>query len=98
MVDVNKDGKYGSYEDVIVDWVDTDDDGKADLQLYSKFSEIPNHGLFMINLDLDKDNILNYVDWNNFQLLGWIHDGKSDFFEDYSGQALFLKNHCSRIK
>jgi hypothetical protein len=49
----------------------------------------------MINMDLDKDDILNYIDWNTFQVRCWIHDGKADFFEDYSGHTLFLKIHAS---
>ncbi|MEI6275299.1 MAG: hypothetical protein WCP08_04880 [Prolixibacteraceae bacterium] len=101
MADVNKDGKYGSYSDVVVDWVDTNNDGKADIQIFSEFAgekdkEKPwGPGHFMVNMDLDKDNILNYIDWNTFQVRCWIHDGKSDFFEDYSGNTLFLKIHSS---
>ena len=101
MVDVNKDGKYGSHSDAIIDWVDTNNDGKADIQIFSEFASEKDKdkpwgpGHFMINMDLDKDNILNYIDWNTFQVLCWIHDGKSDFFEDYSGQTLFLKIHAS---
>jgi hypothetical protein len=101
MVDVNKDGKYGSYSDVIIDWVDTNSDGKADIQIFSEFASEKDKdkpwgpGHFMVNMDLDKDNILNYIDWNTFTIRCWIHDGKSDFFEDYSGQTLFLKIHAS---
>jgi len=101
MVDMNNDGKYGSYGDVIIDWVDTNNDGKADIQIYSEFASEKDKdkpwgpGHFMVNMDLDKDDIMNYIDWNTFQVRCWIHDGKSDFFEDYSGQTLFLKIHAS---
>ncbi len=101
MVDVNKDGKYGSYSDAVIDWVDTNDDGKADVQIFSEFASEKDKdkpwgpGHFMVNMDLDKDNILNYIDWNTFTIRCWIHDGKSDFFEDYSGNTLFLKIHAS---
>ena len=101
MVDVNKDGKYGSYSDAVIDWVDTNNDGKADIQIFSEFASEKDKdkpwgpGHFMVNMDLDKDNILNYIDWNTFQVRCWIHDGKSDFFEDYSGKTLFLKIHSS---
>lgn len=101
MVDVNKDGKYGSLSDAIIDWVDSNDDGKADIQIFSEFASEKDKekpwgpGHFMINMDLDKDDILNYIDWNTFQVRCWIHDGKSDFFEDYSGNTLFLKIHAS---
>lgn len=33
MIDRNKDGKYGSYNDLIIDWNDTNNDGKADMQV-----------------------------------------------------------------
>lgn len=101
MADVNKDGKYGSHSDAIIDWVDSNGDGKADIQIFSEFAREADKdkpwgpGHFMINMDLDKDNILNYIDWNTFQVRCWIHDGKADFFEDYSGKTLFLKIHAS---
>jgi hypothetical protein len=101
MVDMNNDGMYGSFSDVIIDWVDTNEDGKADIQIYSEFAsekekDMPmGPGHFMVNMDLDKDDILNYIDWNTLQVRCWIHDGKSDFFEDYSGHTLFLKIHAS---
>jgi hypothetical protein len=101
MVDMDKDGNYGSHSDVVIDWVDTDSNGKADMQIYSEFATEKEKdkpwgpGHFMVNMDLDKDDIMNYVDWNSFRVRCWIHDGKSDFFEDYSGQTLFLKIHAS---
>ncbi len=101
MADIDKNGKYGSHSDVIIDWVDTNNDGKADMQIYSDFATEKDKdkpwgpGHFMVNMDLDKDDIMNYVDWNNFKIRCWIHDGKADFFEDYSGQTLFLKIHAS---
>ncbi len=101
MADVNKDGKYGSHSDAIVDWVDSNDDGKGDIQIFSEYAAEKDKdkpwgpGHFMINMDLDKDDILNYIDWNSFKVRCWIHDGKADFFEDYSGHTLFLKIHAS---
>ena len=101
MADVNKDGAYGGDGDAVIDWVDSNNDGKADIQIFSEFAKESDKskpwgpGHFMINMDLDKDNILNYIDWNTFQIRCWIHDGKADFFEDYSGQTLFLKIHAS---
>jgi hypothetical protein len=101
MADINKDGQYGSHSDAIIDWVDSNNDGKADLQIYSEFAAEKEKdkpwgpGHFMVNMDLDKDDIMNYIDWNTFQVRCWIHDGKADFFEDYSGNTLFLKIHAS---
>ncbi|MGV8094720.1 MAG: hypothetical protein AB2L24_22935 [Mangrovibacterium sp.] len=104
MVDRNKDGNYGSYEDVVVDWVDHNDDNKADMQIYAEYAgenqkDIPwGPGHLMICMDLDQDNIMNYIDWNTFDLRGWLHDGQSDFYEDYLGKSLFLKIHTSPEK
>ncbi len=101
MVDMNNDGRYGSYTDVIIDWVDSNGDGKADFQIYVDFASETDSkrpwgpGHFMVNIDTDKDDIMNYVDFNNFKLRCWIHDGRSDFFEDYHGHTLFLKIHAS---
>lgn len=37
MIDRNKDGIYGGQGDLIIDWVDTDDDGKADMQIVIEY-------------------------------------------------------------
>ncbi|MDD4921328.1 MAG: hypothetical protein PHS30_02490 [Bacteroidales bacterium] len=104
MVDINRDGNYGSYSDVVVDWVDNNKDGKADMQIYAEYADESKKdvsfgpGHLMINMDLDQDNIMNYIDWNTFKLRGWIHDGQADFYEDYHGKSLFLKIHTSPEK
>tara|TARA_R110000744_G_scaffold90607_3_gene175901 strand:- start:8215 stop:10029 length:1815 start_codon:yes stop_codon:yes gene_type:complete len=104
MVDLNRDGLYGSYSDVVVDWVDNDNDNIADMQIYAEYAEEANKekpwgpGHLMISMDLDKDNVMNYIDWNTFKLRAWIHDGKGDFYEDYHGKSLFLKIHTSPEK
>ncbi len=104
MADLNGDGKYGSYGDVVVDWIDLDGDGVADLQVYyqyvdEEFKDVPNNmGVLMVTFDTDKDNIMNYIDWNTFKLRGWLHDGQADFYTDYQGNSLFLKIHSSPEK
>ncbi len=100
LIDRDKDGFYGGQGDLIIDWVDTDGDGKADMQFVIEYPKVkteevwPN-GHYMIMLDLDKDNVFNYINWNNFKLECWDRDGLSDFYEDYSGQSAFLKIHTS---
>ncbi len=103
MIDRNKDGKFGSYSDLIIDWNDTNGDQKADMQVVvdyvaqeSKNAWGPGH--YMWVLDTDQDNIFNYIDWNTFELRAWIHNGQSDFFEDYHGKSLFLKMHTTTDK
>ncbi len=103
MIDRNRDGQYGGYGDFIVDWNDTDGDGKADMQVVvdnvpedKKFSHGGGH--YMWVLDTDKDDIFNYIDWELVTLRCWVHNGKADFYEDYHGHSLFLKIHSTPEK
>ena len=103
MIDRDKDGKFGSYNDLVIDWNDTNNDGKADMQVVVDYvaMEVKNAwgpGHYMWVLDTDMDNIFNYIDWNTFQLRCWVHNGQSDFFEDYHGKSLFLKMHTTTEK
>lgn len=95
LIDRNKDGFYGGYGDLIIDWVDEDGDGKADLQIVIEYPEegVKEGGHFMIMRDLDNDNIFNYINYNDFSLRCWDHVGLSDFYEDYSGNTMFMKIH-----
>lgn len=97
LIDINKDGKYCDVNDAAFDWVDTDADGVADMQVYidntPRGTRRGPHYMWMI--DADKDNVFNYFDWNTFRLRAWLHDGTSNFIEDYSGQSTFLKAHAS---
>ena len=100
LIDRNKDGIYGGQGDLIIDWVDTDDDGKADMQIVIEYpkkntGEVWPNGHYMIMRDLDKDDIFNYINWNDFSLRCWDKNGVCDFYEDYSGQTMFMKIHTS---
>lgn len=100
LIDKNKDGRYGGMGDLIIDWVDNNGDGKADMQIVVDYPAVrtalawPN-GHYMIVLDTDKDNIFNYIDWNLFEIKAWDRSGISDFFLDYSGKSAFLKIHAA---
>lgn len=97
LIDINKDGKYCDVDDAAFDWIDTDADGVADMQVYidnaPRGTRRGPHYMWMI--DSDNDNVFNYFDWNTFQLRAWLHEGNSNFIEDYAGQSTFLKAHAS---
>lgn len=100
LIDRNKDGIYGGDGDLVIDWVDSDNDGKADLQIVMDYpavhaTEVWPNGHVMILLDTDKDNIFNYIDWNTYQIKSWNKSGKSAFYTDYSGQSAFTKMHVA---
>ncbi len=100
LIDRNKDGVYGGHGDLIIDWIDTDGDGKADLQIVAEYplqkaTEVWPNGHYMIVLDTDNDNVFNYIDWNTMQIKSWDKYGICDFYTDYSGQSAFLKIHAS---
>lgn len=100
LIDRNQDGRYGALGDLIIDWVDTNKDNRADMQvvvdypLTEKEAVWPN-GHYMWMLDTDKDNVFNYIDWHTFQLKAWDKNGLSDFAKDYSGQSTFMKVHAA---
>jgi hypothetical protein len=103
MINRNRDGKFGSYGDLIIDWIDTNNDGQADMQVVVDYAAKENKnawgpGHFMWVMDIDSDNIFNYIDWKTFKLRCWIHNGQSDFFEDYHGKSMFTKTHTSSEK
>jgi len=99
MIDRNKDGHYGSGHDLIIDWNDENKDGKPDLQVVADNSGLDDRGRFSAHymwiIDTDHDQILNYIDWNTFEIEGWDHDGRCQFFKDYIGESIMLKSHTS---
>lgn len=100
LIDRNRDGIYGGQGDLIIDWVDIDNDGKADMQIVVEYplertNEVWPNGHYMIVMDLDHDNIFNYIDWNSMQIKSWDKMGICDFYTDYSGQTAFMKIHAS---
>lgn len=99
MIDVNKDGQYGGFGDLIVKRGDEDGDGKADIEVVvdngnpEQTGWGPGH--YMVVVDVDGDGVFNYIDWKDYKLKCWEHSGLSHFFEDYLGNSLFLKIHTS---
>ncbi len=99
MIDRNRDGQYGSFGDLVVDRVDLNRDGKADMEIIADYDTRENRGWepghFMIVMDSDNDGVFNHIDWNNYSLEAWEHVGNADFFTDYSGNTMFIKAHNS---
>jgi hypothetical protein len=100
LIDRNHDGFYGGQGDLIVDWVDTDSDGHADMQIVVEYpaertAEVWPNGHYMIVLDTDRDNIFNRIDWNTMTIQSWDRTGLGDFWPDYSGRSAFLKIHAA---
>ena len=98
MIDRNKDGHYGHWEDFVVDYVDEDKDGLADMEIIAdnaKLSDQGHEGIYMIMIDNDKDGVLSYINWENLQPECWHHTGADDFVIDYSGSSTLLKAHSS---
>lgn len=103
LIDRNRDGRYAGLGDLIIDWVDTDRDGRPDMQIVIDYptDSLPENawrGHYMIVFDTDRDNVFNYIDFHNFQLSCWDHYGLSDFHEDYHGQSAFTKMHESTYR
>lgn len=102
LVDRNRDGRFGGPNDLCMDWVDTNKDNIADIQVIvsngcgQKFGYFDWGADFMYIIDFDEtDGIHNYTDWNQIRLMCWAHNGHSNFFTDYHGNTLFLKMHAS---
>ncbi|WP_420582311.1 hypothetical protein [Reichenbachiella sp.] len=99
LVDLNKDGKYGDEGDLIVDYIDEDQDGKADYQVIIENAARDYTGKwkshYMWFVDNDNDGVFGYVNWDTFRYEGWDHSGKANFFADYHGQSTMLKVHIS---
>ena len=102
MIDRNRDGVYGGYGDLIIDWVDRDEAGNPAMMVVVENCEedekMKSRGHYMWFIDTDDDGAMGYVDYATFQLRCWLHGGRSAFLADYHGQAAFLKIHESPEK
>jgi hypothetical protein len=99
MIDRDGDGRYGHFDDLMIDWCDENGDGVADLQVIvengpqSSMQGKPGH--HMIVIDTDHDNVFNYVDWNLYDIMSWNQIGHNQFYTDYLGRSLFIKIHST---
>jgi hypothetical protein len=101
-IDKNGDGVYDSALDINIKWADNDGDGRADLQAFvtqgrewsnGKWDPADSH--WMIFIDVEKDGVLGWLDWEHFDFGNdnWGYTGTADWLPDYNGNAVFLKVH-----
>ena len=102
MIDRNRDGVYGGYDDLIIDWVARDDDGNPAMMVVvencKESEKMKSRGHYMWFIDTDADGAMGYIDYATYQLRCWLHGGHSNFLTDYHGQTAFLKIHESPEK
>jgi len=101
-IDMNGDGLYDSETDINIKWADNDGDGRADLEAivqqgrqWSNGKYDPTDAHWMVFIDVEKDNVLGWVDWQKFDFGddNWAYTGCCDWLPDYNGDAIFLKVH-----
>jgi hypothetical protein len=94
IIDRNGDGIFAGPEDLSIDWVDSNSDGRADLQVVVENGR-PNifSSNYMWVIDTDQDETFHYINWKELFLRCWEHYGSTTFYEDYHGQTLFQKIH-----
>ena len=101
-IDKNGDGLYDSATDINIKWADNDGDGQADLEAIvtqgrewanGKYDPAESH--WMVFIDVEKDGVLGWVDWQNYDFgnNNWDYTGTTDWLPDYNGNASFLKVH-----
>jgi len=101
-IDKNGDGLYDGALDINIKWADNDGDGRADLQAFvtqgrewsnGKWDPADSH--WMVFIDVEKDGVLGYLDWEHFDFGNdnWAYTGTTDWLPDYNGNAVFLKVH-----
>ena len=101
-IDKNGDGLYDSETDINVKWADNDGDGRADLEAivtqgkqWSNGKYDPAESHWMVFIDVDKDGVLGWLDWEKFDFGddNWGYTGCCDWLPDYNGDSIFLKVH-----
>ena len=101
-IDKNGDGVYDSALDINIKWADNDGDGRADLQAFatqgrewSNGKWDPGESHWMVFVDVEKDGVLGWVDWERFDFGNdnWGYTDKTDWLPDYNGDSIFLKIH-----
>ena len=102
MIDRNRDGIYGGYDDLIIDWIAADEEGNPAMMVIvencKEDEKLKSRGHYMWMIDTDNDQVMGCIDWATLQMRNWLHSGNANFLTDYHGEAAFLKIHESPEK
>ena len=104
LIDKNRDGKFAGPWDLCIDWVDINNDGKADMQFIVENGDPDRRRSFdwesnlMLIIDDDQEGVFNHVDWNTLLMRPWKHSGHSNFYTDYNGNITFTKMSASSFR
>ncbi len=104
LIDLNRDGIFAGPEDLSIDWIDLDQDGIAEIQfvVFNGKKDVrygPDYSSdFICVIDIEKDDIKSFIDWNRLLPLCWEKNGHTNFYQDYHGNTLLLKMHNSSFR
>lgn len=96
-VDRNKDGIFAGPEDICIDFIDFEDNGKANMMWLVENGKADVRGIDWIHSNImafineDQKGVFNYIDWNLLTMRHWERDGHSNFFTGYKGNTTFTK-------
>src|SRR5437762_369338 len=78
---------------------DIDGDGQADVQAFAISKNAAGQGAhWMLFIDVEKDGVLGWVDWETMRLENWAYTGRNAWLPDYNGDSIFLKIHADPAK
>lgn len=100
-VDMDGDGFYDGPSDYNVKWADRDDDGIADIQLFSRnpaagFDWVfaKSDAIYFVMIDPDNTGVLTDIDWNDLSVSWTRFDKGPNWRTNYHGNTTFLKEHA----
>lgn len=100
-VDMDGDGFYDGPSDYNVKWADRDDDGIADIQLFSRnpaegFDWVfaKSDAIYFVMIDPDNTGVLTDIDWADLSVSWTRFDKGPNWRTNYHGNSTFLKEHA----
>jgi hypothetical protein len=96
-IDRNKDGIFAGPEDICIDFIDFENDEKANMMWLVEWGKDDVRGLdwnishIMAFIDEDQKGVFNYIDWNLMAMRHWERIGHSNFLTGYKGNTTFTK-------